>query len=37
MMVEATTETCRNTDWLYENFGIIKCMVHIVGTLDKQI
>ena len=28
-----TIETCRNVDLLYENFRIIKCMVHIAGNL----
>ena len=33
MMVEAIAETCHNSDWLYENFRIIKCIVYIVGSL----
>jgi len=32
-MVETITETCRNTDGLYGNFRIIKCMVHVYGNL----
>jgi hypothetical protein len=29
----ATTETCRNLDWLCENFGIIKGRLHIAGNI----
>ena len=36
MVVVATTETCRDMDWLCENFGIIKCMVHMAGNLQTN-
>jgi glutamate racemase len=36
MMVADTTETCRNMDWLCENFRITKSMAHIVNNLQKN-
>jgi hypothetical protein len=33
MMAVATIETCRFKGFLCENFGIIKCVVHIVGNI----
>jgi hypothetical protein len=36
MMVADTTETCRNMDWLCENFIITKFVVHTVNNLQKN-
>ena len=32
----ASTETCQNMDWFYENLKIIKIMLHIV-EMCRQI
>jgi len=36
MMVADTTETCRNMDWLCENFRITNFVVHTVNNLHQN-